>query len=82
MNNTKTIMEVIEIQWFFQEILKSSNNNINEFMKLFENMEFVSADENYDKFCENIKNKRKYIDTKKNKPRMVHNCQFVQGFQV
>lgn len=26
--------------------------NINEFMKLFNNMEFVSPEENYDKFCE------------------------------
>ena len=34
--------------------------NINEFMKLFENMEFVSPDENYDKFCEmNIVNEKR-----------------------
>jgi cytochrome oxidase Cu insertion factor (SCO1/SenC/PrrC family) len=34
--------------------------NINEFMKLFEKMEFVSPDENYDKFCEmNIVNEKR-----------------------
>jgi hypothetical protein len=34
--------------------------NINEFMKLFEKMEFVSPDENYDKFCEmNIINEKR-----------------------
>ena len=35
-------------------------NNISQFMKLFENMEFVSPDENYDKFCEmNITNEKR-----------------------
>lgn len=35
-------------------------DNITEFMKLFENMEFVSPDENYDKFCEmNIVNEKR-----------------------
>jgi len=34
--------------------------NIKEFMKLFENMEFVLPDENYDKFCEiNILNEKR-----------------------
>ncbi len=34
--------------------------NITEFMKLFENMEFVLPDENYDKFCEmNITNDKR-----------------------
>lgn len=34
--------------------------NINEFMKLFDKMEFVSPDENYDKFCEmNIINEKR-----------------------
>lgn len=35
-------------------------HNIKEFMKLFENMEFVLPDENYDKFCEiNILNEKR-----------------------
>ena len=35
-------------------------DNITEFMKLFENMTFVSPDENYDKFCEmNIVNEKR-----------------------
>lgn len=35
-------------------------NNISQFMKLFENMEFVSPEENYDKFCEmNITNEKR-----------------------
>ena len=35
-------------------------NNISQFMKLFENMEFVSPEENYDKFCEiNIINEKR-----------------------
>ena len=35
-------------------------NNISQFMKLFENMEFTSPDENYDKFCEmNITNEKR-----------------------
>jgi len=34
--------------------------NINEFMKMFKDMEFVSPDENYDKFCEmNIINEKR-----------------------
>ena len=36
------------------------NNNIIEFMKLFENMKFVSPEENYDEFCEtNINNEKR-----------------------
>ena len=36
------------------------NNNIDEFMKLFENMVFVNPDEDYDKFCEmNIVNEKR-----------------------
>jgi hypothetical protein len=36
------------------------NNNIDEFMKIFENMVFVDPDENYDKFCEmNIVNEKR-----------------------
>ena len=36
------------------------DDNINEFMKLFENMEFFSASDNYDKFCEtNILNEKR-----------------------
>ena len=35
-------------------------NNISQFMQLFENMTFVSPDENYDKFCEmNIINEKR-----------------------
>jgi ABC-type enterochelin transport system substrate-binding protein len=36
------------------------DNNINEFMKLFEDMKFVSPDVDYDKFCEmNIVNEKR-----------------------
>lgn len=49
-----------ELQSRYAFMTNIIDNNINEFMKLFQNMEFVSSDDNYDKFCEmNIVNERR-----------------------
>ena len=49
-----------ELQSKYEFMTNIVDNNINEFMKLFENMEFVSPDDNYDKFCEmNIINEKR-----------------------
>jgi hypothetical protein len=41
-----------ELQSKYTFMTNIINNNINEFMKLFEDMKFVSSDDDYDKFCE------------------------------
>ena len=41
-----------ELQSKYEFMRSIIHNNIDEFMKIFENMEFVSPDENYDRFCE------------------------------
>ena len=49
-----------ELQSKYEFMTNIVDNNINEFMKLFENMEFVSPDDDYDKFCEmNIINEKR-----------------------
>lgn len=49
-----------ELQSRYEFMTDIINNNIGEFMKMFENMEFVSSTENYDKFCEmNIVNEKR-----------------------
>tara|TARA_R110002074_G_scaffold357594_1_gene529827 strand:+ start:6423 stop:7466 length:1044 start_codon:yes stop_codon:yes gene_type:complete len=41
-----------ELQSKYEFMRSIIHNNIGEFMKMFENMEFVSSVENYDRFCE------------------------------
>jgi len=41
-----------ELQSRYDFMVPIINNHIGEFMKMFENMEFVSSTEDYDKFCE------------------------------
>jgi hypothetical protein len=41
-----------ELQTKYKFMTNIVDNNINEFMKLFEDMKFVSPDVDYDKFCE------------------------------
>ncbi len=49
-----------QLQSKYEFMTNIVDNNINEFMKLFENMEFVSPDDDYDKFCEmNIINEKR-----------------------
>lgn len=49
-----------ELQSKYEFMTNIVDNNINEFMKLFEDMEFVSPDVDYDKFCEmNIVNEKR-----------------------
>ena len=49
-----------ELQNKYEFMRPIINNNISEFMKMFENMEFVSSTEDYDRFCElNIINDRR-----------------------
>jgi len=49
-----------ELQSKYEFMTNIVDNNINEFMNLFENMEFVSPDDDYDKFCEmNIINEKR-----------------------
>ena len=49
-----------ELKLKYDFITNIINSNISEFMKLFENMEFVSPDDDYDKFCEmNITNEKR-----------------------
>jgi hypothetical protein len=49
-----------ELQSKYEFMTNIVDNNINEFIKLFENMEFVSPDDDYDKFCEmNIINEKR-----------------------
>jgi hypothetical protein len=53
----KLCCELKEKYEFMTDIIE---NNISQFMELFENMIFVSPDENYDKFCEmNIINEKR-----------------------
>ena len=49
-----------ELQLKYTFMTNIIDNNINEFMKLFEDMKFVSPDDDYDKFCEmNIVNEKR-----------------------
>jgi hypothetical protein len=49
-----------ELQTKYEFITNIVDNNINEFMKLFEDMEFVSPEVDYNKFCEmNIVNEKR-----------------------
>ena len=49
-----------ELQSKYEFMTNIVDNNINEFMKLFEDMKFVSPDEDYNKFCEmNIVNEKR-----------------------
>tara|TARA_B110000037_G_scaffold9957_1_gene10837 strand:+ start:13243 stop:14199 length:957 start_codon:yes stop_codon:yes gene_type:complete len=49
-----------ELQTKYEFMTNIVDNNINEFMKLFENMEFVSPEADYNKFCEmNIINEKR-----------------------
>ena len=53
----KLTKELISKYNFMKPII---NDNINESMKMFENMTFVSSDEDYDKFCEmNLNNEKR-----------------------
>ena len=49
-----------ELQTKYEFMTNIVDNNINEFMKLFEDMEFVSPEVDYNKFCEmNIVNEKR-----------------------